>query len=165
MPGFYRGGGQNRKRKFHATRRQKQPQASTRSISGTPAPSNTNEEDVQSEDGEDSPALQKKVRWEGRHRANTEDPTEDGTMEDTAEENQDSCEPQASKIDRVRFIDCILCRYSLRSRTDFLDGMVSKVCGTFYCPNEAKHLDLFWFIPVVALVWHITILLNAVYMC
>ncbi|KAJ4468951.1 muts domain V-domain-containing protein [Lentinula lateritia] len=101
MPGFYRGGGQNRKRKFHATRRQKQPQASTRSISGTPAPSNTNEEDVQSEDGEDSPALQKKVRWEGRHRANTEDPTEDGTMEDTAEENQDSCEPQASKIDRI----------------------------------------------------------------
>ncbi|KAJ3865547.1 muts domain V-domain-containing protein [Lentinula novae-zelandiae] len=102
MPGFYRGGGQNRKRKFHATRRQKQPQASTRSISGTPAPSNTNEEEVQSEDGEDSPALQKKVRWEGRHRANTEDPTEDGTMEDTTEENQDSCEPQASKIDRVR---------------------------------------------------------------
>ncbi|KAJ3910545.1 DNA mismatch repair protein MutS [Lentinula edodes] len=91
MPGFYRGGGQNRKRKFHATRRQKQPQASTRSISGTPAPSNTNEEEVQSEDGEDSPTLQKKVRWEGRHRANTEDPTEDGTMEGTSttEENQD----------------------------------------------------------------------------
>ncbi|KAJ3895476.1 muts domain V-domain-containing protein [Lentinula edodes] len=102
MPGFYRGGGQNRKRKFHATRRQKQPQASTRSISGTPAPSNTNLEEVQSEDGEDSPALQKKVRWEGRHRADIEDPTEDGTMEGTSEENQDSCEPQASKIDRVR---------------------------------------------------------------
>ncbi|KAF8827642.1 hypothetical protein HHX47_DHR4000349 [Lentinula edodes] len=103
MPGFYRGGGQNRKRKFHATRRQKQPQASTRSISGTPAPSNTNEEEVQSEDGEDSPTLQKKVRWEGRHRANTEDPTEDGTMEGTSttEENQDSCEPQASRIDKI----------------------------------------------------------------
>ncbi|GAW05700.1 dna mismatch repair protein msh5 [Lentinula edodes] len=102
MPGFYRGGGQNRKRKFHATRRQKQPQASTRSISGTPAPSNTNEEEVQSEDGEDSPALQKKVRWEGRHRANTEDPTEEGSKEGTTtEENQDSCEPQASRIDKI----------------------------------------------------------------
>ncbi|KAJ3811875.1 DNA mismatch repair protein MutS [Lentinula aff. lateritia] len=101
MPGFYGRGGQNRKRKFHATRRQKQPQASSRSISGTPAPSNTDEEEIQSEDGEVSPALPKKVRWKGRHRANTQDPTEDGTTEGTTEENQDSCEPQASRIDKV----------------------------------------------------------------
>ncbi|KAJ3802460.1 muts domain V-domain-containing protein [Lentinula aff. detonsa] len=104
MPGFYKARGQSKKRKLPATRKSKNsPSTSSRSKYGAPAPSNVDGEEPQSADEEDSPALRKKVRWEGSHHADTGDPTEDGTVEDTTEleVNVDSSEAEAPGIDKI----------------------------------------------------------------
>ncbi|KAJ3837138.1 muts domain V-domain-containing protein [Lentinula raphanica] len=97
MPDYYKGRGQNRKRKLRAPRKH-----------GTPAPAtNANEEHVSSEDDDETvpPASRKKVRWEGSHRSATQDPTMEETMEGTAEaeteENVDSLDTEDAGINKI----------------------------------------------------------------